>query len=97
MKNYLFFLFFTLPVLNTYAQPLQTNISVHDPVIIKQDSSYYIFCTGFGISVFSSTDMKNWKTEKPVFDKAPQWADLKDIFGRRISAITMANIFCIMQ
>jgi arabinan endo-1,5-alpha-L-arabinosidase len=56
------------------AQQLQTNISVHDPVMIKQDSTYYIFCTGMGISVFSSTDMKNWKQEKPVFDKAPQWA-----------------------
>jgi len=53
---------------------LQTNISVHDPVIIKQDSLYYIFCTGFGISMFSSSDMQNWKKEKPVFDKAPQWA-----------------------
>lgn len=53
---------------------LQTNISVHDPVIIKQDSLYYIFCTGFGISMFSSSDMQNWKTEKPVFIKAPQWA-----------------------
>ena len=49
-----------------------TLIGVHDPVIIRQDSTYYIFCTGFGISVFSSTDMKNWKKEKPVFSAAPQ-------------------------
>jgi arabinan endo-1,5-alpha-L-arabinosidase len=48
-------------------------ISVHDPVIIRQDSTYYIFCTGKGISMFSSTDMKNWVTEKPVFEKAPEW------------------------
>lgn len=47
---------------------------VHDPVMIKQDNTYYLFCTGFGISVFSSNDMKNWKAEKPVFDKAPHWA-----------------------
>ncbi len=47
---------------------------VHDPVMIKQDNAYYIFCTGFGISVFSSIDMKNWKAETPVFSKAPQWA-----------------------
>src|SRR4051794_16609867 len=51
-----------------------TSISVHDPVIIKQDSTYYIFCTGFGISVFSSINMKDWKKEKPVFSTAPQWA-----------------------
>src|SRR5580765_3691623 len=47
---------------------------VHDPVIIRQDSTYYIFCTGMGISVLSSTDRKHWKKEKPVFDKAPGWA-----------------------
>jgi arabinan endo-1,5-alpha-L-arabinosidase len=49
-------------------------ISVHDPVIIKQDSTYYIFCTGQGISSFSSPDMKHWKPLKPVFNQAPQWA-----------------------
>lgn len=52
----------------------QTNIPVHDPVIIKQDSTYYIFCTGMGISMWSSTDMLHWKKESPVFDKPPQWA-----------------------
>ena len=81
-----------------------TSISVHDPVIIRQDSTYYIFCTGFGISVFSSTDMKNWKKEKPVFSTAPQWA-VKDIpgfrghiwapavsaFGKNTSAIGLAT------
>jgi arabinan endo-1,5-alpha-L-arabinosidase len=48
--------------------------SVHDPVIIKQDSVYYVFCTGWGISVFSSTNLKDWKLEHPVFSKPPQWA-----------------------
>lgn len=47
---------------------------VHDPVMIKQDNTYYLFCTGFGISVWSSADMKEWKKEKPVFEKAPEWA-----------------------
>ena len=49
-------------------------IGVHDPVIIRQDSMYYIFCTGQGISGFSSPDKKHWTVLKPVFDKAPQWA-----------------------
>jgi arabinan endo-1,5-alpha-L-arabinosidase len=52
----------------------QNNVIVHDPVIIKQDSTYYIFCTGWGVSVFSSKDMKSWKNEQPVFAKGPQWA-----------------------
>ncbi|MGI5833694.1 MAG: arabinan endo-1,5-alpha-L-arabinosidase, partial [Bacteroidales bacterium] len=34
--------------------------SVHDPVVAKQGNTYYLFCTGFGISVLSSTDMINW-------------------------------------
>jgi arabinan endo-1,5-alpha-L-arabinosidase len=47
---------------------------VHDPVMIKQDSVYYLFCTGWGISCFSSTDMVNWKMDKPVFQTPPEWA-----------------------
>ncbi len=44
---------------------------VHDPVMIKQDSVYYLFATGGGVS--ASTDLINWKTEKPVFEKVPEW------------------------
>lgn len=46
---------------------------VHDPVMIKQNDRYYIFCTGNGISEFSSNDMKNWKRERPVFSTTPSW------------------------
>src|SRR5262245_58579011 len=48
-------------------------ISVHDPVMIKQDSMYYLFCTGRGVSMWLSKDMINWKREKQVFDTLP-WA-----------------------
>ena len=37
-----------------------TDVIVHDLVMIIQNNIYYVFCTGSGISVFSSTDMKNW-------------------------------------
>ena len=47
---------------------------VHDPVMIRQDSTFYIFCTGWGITVYSSTDMKHWRRMSPVFATAPQWA-----------------------
>ncbi len=50
------------------------SIIVHDPVMIRQNDTYYIFCTGMGISVFSSPDMKNWKKQAPAFASAPQWA-----------------------
>lgn len=57
---------FSLP-----AQPLQQKIPVHDPVIIREDSTYYIFATGRGIAVWSSFDRISWKREKPVFDTLP--------------------------
>ena len=48
--------------------------SVHDPVMAKEDGTYYLFSTGRGISVMSSTDMKTWKRERPVFSEGPAWA-----------------------
>jgi len=55
------------------AQELKTNISVHDPVMIKQDSIYYLFCTGQGIAMWSSKDRAHWKVENKVFETAPEW------------------------
>ena len=50
------------------------NPSVHDPVLIREGSRYYLFATGMGISVLSSDDLVTWKREPPVFREAPQWA-----------------------
>ncbi|GAB3525808.1 arabinan endo-1,5-alpha-L-arabinosidase [Pontibacter brevis] len=50
-------------------------IPVHDPVMIKQGDTYYLFATGRGVAVWSSKDMKNWEREKPVFDEAPKWVE----------------------
>ncbi|MBL7738562.1 MAG: arabinan endo-1,5-alpha-L-arabinosidase [Chitinophagaceae bacterium] len=71
--RYFFFIaaFFLSGLLCAQEQP--NTIPVHDPVMIKQDSIYYLFCTGRGISVWSSKDMLNWKRERPVFDTLP-WA-----------------------
>ena len=72
-KKYFFLFLCWLSSIAVNAQEYQTNIPVHDPVMIKQDSVYYLFCTGRGISMWSSKDMTNWKQEKPVFDTLP-WA-----------------------
>ena len=56
------------------AKPIDVQFS-HDPVAIKQGNTYYMFTTGKGIGVYSSTDFKNWKPEKSVFDVKPTWAD----------------------
>ena len=47
---------------------------MHDPVIIRENGTYYIFATGHGVTVWSSRDMANWTQEKPVFDAPPAWA-----------------------
>lgn len=51
-----------------------SEVMTHDPVMARQGDTYYLFATGMGISVMSSPDLQYWKIEKPVFDKAPQWA-----------------------
>jgi arabinan endo-1,5-alpha-L-arabinosidase len=55
------------------AQP--SAIRVHDPVMIKQDDVYHLFCTGRGISHFTSTDMMSWESAEPVFPEKPAWTD----------------------
>ncbi|WP_140487840.1 arabinan endo-1,5-alpha-L-arabinosidase [Flavobacterium sp. GSA192] len=67
-------LFLSLVVLIGYSS-LAQDISVHDPVMIKQKDTYYLYCTGRGISVFSSKDLKNWNKEPAVFKEKPVWAD----------------------
>jgi arabinan endo-1,5-alpha-L-arabinosidase len=56
------------------------NTPVHDPVLIKEKDTYYLFCTGNGITVFSSPDLQHWRKEAPVFSRPPEWA-LKTIPG----------------
>ncbi|SMC00570.1 hypothetical protein SAMN00120144_1324 [Hymenobacter roseosalivarius DSM 11622] len=49
-------------------------VPAHDPVMIQQGDTYYMFCTGPGIAKWSSKNTKQWKREKPVFSQAPEWA-----------------------
>ncbi|WP_200974528.1 arabinan endo-1,5-alpha-L-arabinosidase [Echinicola sp. 20G] len=49
-------------------------ISVHDPVMIKEGDTYYLFCTGRGIAVWASDDMENWERQDAVFPEPPTWA-----------------------
>jgi arabinan endo-1,5-alpha-L-arabinosidase len=46
----------------------------HDPVVAKQGDTYYLFCTGPGITSFTSKDLKTWTQTDPVFAKSPDWA-----------------------
>ncbi len=49
------------------------SVEAHDPVIAKEGDTYYLFYTGPGIRVKSSTDLHSWQEEKPVFAETPAW------------------------
>lgn len=70
----LFMIFLLVAAFAERLNAQQTDIRVHDPVMIQSGDTYYLFCTGRGISVFTSKDLKTWTSEKPVFQQPPQWA-----------------------
>lgn len=55
------------------SSPSGNNVGMHDPVMMKQGDTYYVFSTGRGVSVLSSKDLKNWKRERQVLQETPQW------------------------
>lgn len=48
--------------------------AVHDPVLAQEDSVYYLFMTGMGVSVLTSNDLHTWQQAGSVFNTPPQWA-----------------------
>lgn len=64
----------------------------HDPVVIKQGDTYYLFSTGRGIPVHTSKDLIHWTRAGRVFEQQPAWAvekhpSAKDIWAPDISFI----------
>jgi arabinan endo-1,5-alpha-L-arabinosidase len=59
---------------------------VHDPSIIRQNDTFYVFSTGGGrkgvIPIRCSKDLYNWTLCGHVFDRLPQWA-AEEIPGAR--------------
>ena len=55
---------------------------VHDPTIIKEGQTYYLFSTRTGISIRCSTDLIRWRLCGDVFAHLPEWA-VKDVPGLR--------------
>jgi arabinan endo-1,5-alpha-L-arabinosidase len=58
-----------------YVSPLTGSLSTHDPVVIKQDSLYYLFHTGNGVPIKTSRDRIQWDNGLPasVYSTAPAW------------------------
>lgn len=51
----------------------ETYPDVHDPVMAYENGKYYMFTTGMGIGMMSSSDMKTWHPEKAPLDPIPEW------------------------
>jgi beta-xylosidase len=64
----------TSTALAATASEYSSDIRIHDPVLIRENGTYYLFGTGQGITVYSSKDMRSWKKEPAVFDAPPPWA-----------------------
>jgi arabinan endo-1,5-alpha-L-arabinosidase len=49
---------------------------VHDPVVIRGENAYYLFCTGANIPVRQSANLVDWEMAFPatVFRALPEWA-----------------------
>lgn len=50
-----------------------TSVLAHDPVMAREDGTYYVFTTGPGITVWASDDMETWMRRPAVFDPYPAW------------------------
>ncbi len=49
-------------------------VPVHDPCIVKEGSTYYVFATGPGVPVQRSTDLVHWEAAGRVFEgEGPEW------------------------
>ena len=60
---------------------------VHDPAVIKEGATYYLFCTGGRpgagvIPIRTSKDLRSWTLAGSVFETLPAWA-AKEIPGAR--------------
>ena len=67
---------------------LEGNLRVHDPAVIRQADTFYVFSTGGRrrgpgiIPIRCSNDLYNWNLCGQVFDKLPEWVS-KEIPGAR--------------
>lgn len=55
--------------------PAGSPTPIHDPAIIEQDGQYYVFCTGPGIPIWRSRDLRTWRRVGRVYaEDVPAWA-----------------------
>ena len=49
-------------------------VGVTDPSLIHEGDTYYLFSTGPGIPIRTSTDLVHWQVAGQVFEEIPAWA-----------------------
>lgn len=49
------------------------DLRIHDPVMIREGDTFYLFGTGRGISVWRSKDRITWHRQPQVLDPIPAW------------------------
>ena len=60
---------------STLNDRLSGDLITHDPVIIREDDSYYVFTTvGRYIGIKTSPDLERWTNAGSVFEEIPSWA-----------------------
>jgi len=50
------------------------DVRVHDPVMTRENGTWYVFHTGRGVGVLASHDRRTWERRLPVFQEPPAWA-----------------------
>src|SRR6185369_15203055 len=82
MARSLLLLIVLLPVF-AWQQQLEGDIrQVHDPSIIKDGDTFYLFSTRAGIAIRCSKDLVHWRLCGDVFAHLPEWA-VKEVPGLR--------------
>ncbi|KAI9495215.1 beta-xylosidase [Zychaea mexicana] len=58
---------------NAAAWKMPSDLNCPDPTITREGNRWFVFCTGLGIQVLTSTNGHDWKRLKPVFPKGQEW------------------------
>ncbi|AQT62146.1 arabinan endo-1,5-alpha-L-arabinosidase [Cellvibrio sp. PSBB023] len=56
------------------SQSYSKQVDVHDPVMAREGNTWYLFSTGPGITIYSSSDKVNWRYSDRAFAAEPDWA-----------------------
>jgi arabinan endo-1,5-alpha-L-arabinosidase len=68
-----------IAVLDPNAPPqiveLSGDLGVHDPVVMEEDGTFYLFATGNQIAAKTSSDLRSWRGAEEVFQQVsrPSW------------------------